>query len=630
MVPRQRGAMIHGRPVDLLDIVCANVSAEYDTLDSALNALPTGLEGKQWPKKSPPKTMPKPTQDHCSAFAATGPATKDGKIVFGHITMWSLYSTNFYNVWLDVKPATGHRVLMQSFPGGIWSGMDYYLASSGLMLTETTIRQTRFNPEGVPLADRARRAMQYSNTIDELVKTLIEKNNGLYANDWLIGDANTNEIATLELGTTAHKLRRSGKNEWINGGMPGFYWGCNNTKDLQVRLDTYANLNERPHDVSWRPSDRDKAWLTLLKTHHGKIDLNFGKLAFTTPPLSAHSSLDAKVTTTDMTKQLKSLALFGPPLGKAWRPTFDQQTKYPDIKPLISNDWTILTADAPKVSDTKDVAVDLGSKEKGNHDEKAVDADDEDDEGGTPNTNPAWRGTLLPKTDADIWLTAGFAQYERIVALEIALKEKGHGKLSKAAQKQLDLILFRYRTDYRSAIATMPEKEPKTETETEIDRARWHKKQVAEGVLTLAALRQFVGERPFLDAMESYGRRNAGQNVNVADFISFVGRATNKDVVSFFKKWESKGDAIAGDGATFHFQSFFEDLEHTVIVYGTSNDTAANKEAAEELQRMIRERWSNITVPVVANNKITDLQLKGNHLLLVGKADVPMKGGSLV
>ena len=251
------GAMIHGRPVDLLDIVCANVSAEYDTLDSALNALPTGLEGKQWPKKSPPKTMPKPTQDHCSAFAATGPATKDGKIVFGHITMWSLYSTNFYNVWLDVKPATGHRVLMQSFPGGIWSGMDYYLASSGLMLTETTIRQTRFNPEGVPLADRARRAMQYSNTIDELVKTLIEKNNGLYANDWLIGDANTNEIATLELGTTAHKLRRSGKNEWINGGMPGFYWGCNNTKDLQVRLDTYANLNERPHDVSWRPSDRE-------------------------------------------------------------------------------------------------------------------------------------------------------------------------------------------------------------------------------------------------------------------------------------------------------------------------------------------------------------------------------------
>ncbi len=45
--------------------------------------------------------QPKP--ERCSAFAATGPATADGKIVFGHITMYLLYATSFFNVWLDVK-----------------------------------------------------------------------------------------------------------------------------------------------------------------------------------------------------------------------------------------------------------------------------------------------------------------------------------------------------------------------------------------------------------------------------------------------------------------------------------------------------------------------------------------------
>ncbi len=79
-------------------------------------------------RSRPPKPM------HCSAFAATGPATADGKIVFGHITMFELYPSNFYNVWLDVKPAKGHRVLMRTYPGGIQSGMDYYINDAGLLI----------------------------------------------------------------------------------------------------------------------------------------------------------------------------------------------------------------------------------------------------------------------------------------------------------------------------------------------------------------------------------------------------------------------------------------------------------------------------------------------------------------
>src|SRR5262245_13922248 len=252
------GAKFDGRPIDLVDVVSVNCWAEVETLESALEATPNGLEGVKFPKPQPRK-MPEAPMDHCSAFAATGPATKDGKIVFGHITMFGLYAANFFNVWLDIKPEKGHRVLMQSYPGGIQSGMDYYQNDAGILVAETTIKQTQFNDKGATLASRIRKALQYSDSIDKVAEWLTKDNNGLYTNEWLIGDTKTNEIAMLELGTHKHRLSRSSKGEWF-GGTEGFYWGCNNTKDLQVRLDSYSGVAGRPENVVWRPSERDRAW----------------------------------------------------------------------------------------------------------------------------------------------------------------------------------------------------------------------------------------------------------------------------------------------------------------------------------------------------------------------------------
>ena len=136
--------------LDLLDIVALNAWPEIDTLDSALDATPTGLEGIRFPTDSV-KTPPAPKPMRCSAFAANGKATKDGKIVFGHITMFSLYPSNFYNVWIDAQGSAGHRVLMQSYPGGMQSGLDYYMNDAGLLISETTLAQTRFNGKGMAL-----------------------------------------------------------------------------------------------------------------------------------------------------------------------------------------------------------------------------------------------------------------------------------------------------------------------------------------------------------------------------------------------------------------------------------------------------------------------------------------------
>src|SRR5262245_19781688 len=250
------GARFDNRPLDLVDIVGLNAWPEIDTLESALNATANGLEGIRFPDEQPqPKQAPKPMR--CSAFAATGPATADGKIVFGHITMFSLYPSLFYNVWLNVKPAKGHRVLMQTYPGGIQSGLDYYMNDAGLLVCETTISQTKFDGRGMTVASRIRQALQYADNIDKAVAILKKANNGLYTNEWLLADIKTNEIAMFELGTDKSKLYRSSKNEWY-GGTKGFYWGCNNTKDLRVRLETVADVKGRSANVVFRRSVRDK------------------------------------------------------------------------------------------------------------------------------------------------------------------------------------------------------------------------------------------------------------------------------------------------------------------------------------------------------------------------------------
>ena len=150
------GAKWDGRPLDLIDLVTINADVETNFLENALEATATGLEGRRF--REPPSKGPfAPRNRIVSAFAATGPATADGQVVFGHITMWNLFHAYHYNVWLDVKPARGHRVLMQTYPGGIMSGLDYYMNDRGIVVCETTIAQTKFDATGIPLVDRIRR-----------------------------------------------------------------------------------------------------------------------------------------------------------------------------------------------------------------------------------------------------------------------------------------------------------------------------------------------------------------------------------------------------------------------------------------------------------------------------------------
>lgn len=344
------GASYEGRDIDLLDVATLNAWMEIECLDPALAATPTGLEGKKFPRDGLPRApAPRPVKkDHCSAFIATGPATADGKIVFGHITMAGLTSGPFANVWIDVVPKRGHRFVMQGFPGAVWSSQDYYLNDAGILLCETTIDQTPFDPAGVSLVSRARKAVQHCDSIDGVVKALSEKNNGLYANEWLIGDVKTNEIAMLELGTRSSRLWRSSESEWFEG-TRGFYWGCNNAKAAEVRLEARrADSDDAPDKCAWEADERDRAWLKFYKAHAGKIDAAAARKALTDPVLAQPNSLDAKYTTAEMAKRLATYATYGPPSGKAWKPKPEELRDHPEIRTLEPHPWTVLTVGPPK------------------------------------------------------------------------------------------------------------------------------------------------------------------------------------------------------------------------------------------------------------------------------------------
>lgn len=202
----------------------------------------------------------------CSAFAATGDATSDGQIVIGHDTWYSYSDGQHWDVIFDVASEKGYRFRYQGAGGVLWSGMDWYLNETGLIVTETTIDgQEEKNPEGIPVFARIMTAIQYADSIDKLLEIMTTDNNGAYANEWLIGDAKTGEIASLQLGTTVWDINRT---------FNGFFGSSNYTWGAKLREAIGA---ESPDPTSGSYA-RYIRWGQLEEKYYGTIDVEVGKL----------------------------------------------------------------------------------------------------------------------------------------------------------------------------------------------------------------------------------------------------------------------------------------------------------------------------------------------------------------
>jgi len=226
-----------------------------------------------WLDKKEGKTPTTHAPGNCSAFIATGSHTRDGRIVMGH-NAWTNYVVGTrWNIIFDIKPERGAHMLMDGMPGVIVSDDDFGVTSFGLLVTETTITQFEgWDPAGKPEFVRARKALQYSRSIDDFVRIMLEGNNGGYANDWLIGDNKTGEIALFELGLKNHSVRKT---------QDGCFFGANfPDADKLTREETKFDVNKK--DSS--PNARRARWEQLLGRNKGRIDLDLAK-AFQTDGL---------------------------------------------------------------------------------------------------------------------------------------------------------------------------------------------------------------------------------------------------------------------------------------------------------------------------------------------------------
>ena len=250
---KAHGVNLNGVDLDVYDIVALNAFEEVP------DYYVPWLNKREKSAKAPKLAAP----GNCSAFIATGAYTKDHQIVIAHNNWTSYLAGERWVIVFDILPQHGQRILMDGFPGVITSDDDFGVNAAGIMITETTITQFEgWDPNGKPEFMRSRKALQYAQSIDDYVRIIKEGNNGGYANDWLIGDRKTGEIAYLELGLKNTPLWRT---------KDGYFVSSNFPRDPKLIREETSGFD--PNDGSSSMNARHARAEELMKQEKGKIDV---------------------------------------------------------------------------------------------------------------------------------------------------------------------------------------------------------------------------------------------------------------------------------------------------------------------------------------------------------------------
>lgn len=308
---------------------------------------------------------------NCSGFVATGSYTKNHDIVIAHNNWTNYASGERWRIIFDIVPQHGYRILMDGYPGVIASDDDFGINSDGLMITETTISQFNgWDPNGIAEFERARKALQYAGSIDDYVRIMNDGNNGGYANDWLLGDRKTGEIARFEEGLKHTRVWRT---------RDGYFVGANFPSDPQVTKD---ETTFKVRDAANTANSRHVRWNELMAQYKGKIDTQVAERfesdhfdAYTkkqgpdSRTLCGHADTDpagiaiwgwgpyypggavqGKVTDSEMAAKMELIAHLGHPGGESFyaKPFLKVHPEYdwyaPILRDMIAYPWTEFTS----------------------------------------------------------------------------------------------------------------------------------------------------------------------------------------------------------------------------------------------------------------------------------------------
>ncbi|MCU7496315.1 MAG: hypothetical protein HF314_08245 [Ignavibacteria bacterium] len=524
------GIDLFGKSLDLIDIVALNSSIDLDYAADALHNTPNPLTGKSFLAAEDELSL----QDKlhkCSGFLATKSATKDKRVVFGQLFMWNGYTGPHWNIIVDVKPSKGQRLVYETFPGGIHSGADFYINESGIIIGETTVSQTPFNPEGMPQSNRIRKAAQYATSIDEVVNIMTTKNNGLYTNDWLIADTKTDEVAILVLGTNKYKVWRSTKDDFY-GGQKDWYWSDNNNKSLEVRKEYIVNDDNAPYDLAFRPVNRDISFTKFYEANYGSIDANAGINLLSTSPINRPHACDGKVTTSEMAEHMMFFANYG---KVTLRETFvNENGRVPDLPgaiPHLSLGYAVIdpVLFTEKLQELKQKEHLAASK----RDELPSPVLDEVKEVYQFDKASLWHNTVYPSSDKVNWYISGTAAYWNMLNAMPSTSMKASVYLRDELAELNSRLLY---TMQREGSL-----EP-DEARTVYNEFKHYQIPRIRGTYLLHQLRLFLGNDTFSKALRKFHDTYKEKEITLGDFISTLEGVSNVKLEQFIDQWISRDD----------------------------------------------------------------------------------------
>jgi hypothetical protein len=530
------GAKFRGRDLDLLDIVTLNSAVDMSSLQDGLTHAPNPLTGRTF-MTGDDEVDKGGKGDHCSSFVATKGATKSGRFLFTQMFMWNGYTGTEWNVMLDVVPEKGHRMVMQTFAGGIHSGTDWYLNATGLVMGETTVGQTPFNPDGTPQSNRIRKAAQYASSIDEAAAILFKQNNGLYTNDWTMADAKTDEGACFLLGTEKTRMWRTGtkgKAADTPGNHRDFIWANNNNRDLEVRSEYGANPENAPADLAFNTWNRDIAFQEVFKTYgRTGFDIDIATRVMATSPINRPHACDAKLTTAEMAEKLVFIAHQGKTtqreklVGGRWI------ADLPGATPHLTHGYTAFSPIW--------VTAKLQAARAAWNPEKAVKAAPVPEVGGVKeafsfDAKGLWTGTVKPASDAENWfISASAAYWQQMKNLPAAPAKAFETQGAALADLNTRHLWLQAKEGAKAPLATT----------TDYDRYGAYQIPRIRGVFALHQLRLHLGNATFAKAMQAVHTRFNGKSARTADLLKALSEAAGKNVAPILSPWLERADLPA-------------------------------------------------------------------------------------
>ena len=675
------GIKLFDRKLDLIDIVALNSAIDIDAAKDAMGNTANPLSGINFFSVEDELKIPEKFHK-CSAFLANKSATKDGRIVFGQIFMWGGYTGPHWNVICDVVPSTGNRLVYETYPGGIHSGADFYINDKGLMMGETTVSQTPFNPDGSTQSNRIRKAAQYANNIDEAAQILADGNNGMYTNDWLMADTKTDEIAIFLLGTYHTKMWRSTSGKFF-GDTKDFYWSNNNNRDMEVRKEYIPHKENRPFDLVFSPWNRDIAFNKFYDEQKGNIDAIAGVNLWATSPINLPHACDGKITTSEMAENMVFLAHSG---KVTLREKFVKETRWipdlPGATPRLSLGYSVaspvfITNELKKIKEQNEKLINSCDQCECNTDEV--------DDLYKYNEKDLWFNTVYPKNNKVNWFASATTAYWDI----LRHMPDDIQKAVKYVSEELKDINNRYLFVSNREGTMVP-----VEAVTQYDGYKNYIMPRVKGVYALHQLRLTLGNEMFSRVMNKIHDTFKDKNISSDDVIGLAEKVTGKDLEKLFEQWierddipkinisaasEQSGEAwtvtlkvnqmndpfnfmttvnietesgnvlklasVSGEEISltfevkskplsvtfnsgndipyeyknyFSFRSLYDEYHNAIIVYGTSRQIEANNTLAQRFSTKLGDRRLEILIPTKKDSEVTEEELAKHDLIVLG------------